>query len=128
MGDAAEVSQVYHVVNPHTTSWETNFAKNVIASYPRCVSMRPVSFQEWVRVLSDYADKVGSNEMVDVDRNPAIRLVDFFVDVAKSDKPARVFVSDNAVRASNTLRDIDVVNCGWINGWMTQWGLKVENC
>lgn len=121
----AEASQVYHVVNPHTTSWSTTFAKSILASYPQDTPMRSVTFEEWVRILSDRADEMEKNDAVDVDRNPAIRLVDFYVDAAQSKKGARAFVSDKAVRASSTLRKISAVNRVWIDNWMMQWGIGV---
>ncbi|KAI1097411.1 acetyl-CoA synthetase-like protein [Jackrogersella minutella] len=123
-GHTAEASQVYHVVNPFTTSWSTTFADSILASYPRDTPLQPVSFEEWVRVLSEHADEMENSDTIDVDRNPAIRLVNFYTEAAESKRGARAFVSHKAMRDSDTLREIGAVNRGWINNWMKQWDIS----
>ncbi|XXG95744.1 hypothetical protein Hte_002014 [Hypoxylon texense] len=122
-GHAAGASQVYHVVNPNTTSWSTSFSNNVLTSYPQDIPMRPVTFEEWVRVLARRANEMENDVAIEIDRNPAIRLVDFYVDAAKSTKGARSFESHKAVRASKTLLETRAVNSEWVDRWMRQWGI-----
>ncbi|OTB03015.1 hypothetical protein M426DRAFT_74313 [Hypoxylon sp. CI-4A] len=122
-GNAAEPSQVFHVVNPHTVSWSTTFANDVFDAYPRDTPVKPVTFDEWVDILSEHSKEAAGTGVVDVDRNPAIRLVDFYADVAKSNKAARTFVTERSKKASKTLREMPPVNRQWVDNWMTQWGI-----
>ncbi|KAI0381395.1 acetyl-CoA synthetase-like protein [Hypomontagnella monticulosa] len=119
----AGANQVYHVVNPNTVSWSTGLASSILAAYPQSTHMQPVSFEEWVRILSDSAREMDSSGSIDVDRNPALRLVEFYSGIAKSAQEPRSFVTRRAERASKTLHKTRAVNSDWVDNWMTQWGI-----
>ena len=69
---------------------------------------------------------MGNGDSVDVNRNLAIRLVNFYMEAAKSKKGARAFVTCKAARDSNTLREISAINRYWINNWTKQWGVLMH--
>ncbi|KAF2644121.1 acetyl-CoA synthetase-like protein [Massarina eburnea CBS 473.64] len=117
-------TQVYHVINPNTTSWRTDFAKEVLALYPRGSNIRPVEFEEWVRALKQSVADMDLNGTLPVDQNPAIRLLDFYSLASRPGQEPRSFVSRGAEKASKTLREIEPINREWLNNWMVQWGIK----
>ncbi|OTA64054.1 acetyl-CoA synthetase-like protein [Hypoxylon sp. EC38] len=123
-GHFTDAGQVYHVVNPRTTSWSTNLAKDILATYPQDTHMRPVTFEEWGRILRDSANEMVSTGTVDFERNPGIRLVDFYMDTVELNKGPRAFRSNEAVKASKTLREMPAVNRVWVKNWMMQWGIS----
>ncbi|KAL9116656.1 MAG: hypothetical protein Q9187_006818 [Circinaria calcarea] len=110
---------MYHVVNPNTTSWST-LAPRIRASYPEGIDTRAIPFDEWIEALDQSAD-----EFIDPERNPAIKLLDFYRGVAKVGKGSRKLISHKAEKASQTLRRVGAVNEGWVRNWMEQWGINI---
>lgn len=113
-------TKTYHVTNPTSTSWSASFAALVLAAYPKN-TVRPVPFADWLRKLKT----TELDENVDIERNPAIRLVEFYENAANADKGQRVLPTDAATETSQTLRNLGPLQRGWVEGWMRQWGLKV---
>ena len=87
--------------------------------------MRAVPFEEWVELLARSAD---ADEPCDPDRNPAVKLVDFYRHAARPGRKeeasmARTLDSSQAERASRTLKRVGAVDAAWIAAWMEQWGV-----
>jgi hypothetical protein len=97
---------------------------STLALYPATVHVRPVAFGEWVRALSRSANSIGNGAKLDVERNPAVRLVDLYDGVARAGRDPRTFMSTRAQEASRTLREMDPINQDWIGNWMVQWGIR----
>jgi hypothetical protein len=116
-------TQMYHVVNPKTTGWKATFAQEVLSRYPQSISVRPVIFEDWLRALGDSAVEMDRDGTLEVNRNPAIRLLDFYSGASKPGQEPRWFISSRAEKASKTLREIEPVNGEWVGNWMMQWGL-----
>ena len=137
-------AKTYHVVNPFAKSWSADFAADLTAAYPTD-TVRSVSFEEWLERLKASAEEGERDGNVDVERNPAIRLIDFYTNAsAKGEKGERklpavesVFelhskhlpVADQttrAMKASRTLRELGPLNRNWVDNWMRQWGIKAN--
>ncbi|KAK0614921.1 hypothetical protein B0T17DRAFT_540571 [Bombardia bombarda] len=118
-------SQMFHVVNPHTTSWIGDVAPSVLAAYPKS-RVRLVSYDEWVDALRESARIADETGNVDVERNPAIRLVEFYAGLAKGGDSPRSLASHRSEKASKALRKAGAVNQDWVKTWLSQWKLRVE--
>ena len=118
-------TQMYHVLNPKTTTWAL-LAPKILSFYPTASDnkkkqMNAVPFEEWIEFLGQSADG-----HLDPDRNPAVKLLDFYRGAAKVGKKgqrARMLESRKAEGASRTLRSVGAVNEGWVRNWMQQWGV-----
>lgn len=116
-------TKTYHVTNPQAASWSADFAADVLAAYPNG-TVHPVPFAEWLQKLKASAEFAEFDEKVDVERNPAIRLVEFYSNAADADKGQRVLPTTASTGASATLRDLGPLKRRWLEGWMVQWGLR----
>ncbi|KAI1296444.1 acetyl-CoA synthetase-like protein [Xylaria venustula] len=103
---------VYHVANPHAMSWS-----NIIPWVVDRLRLQPVSFEQWLDKLENCRDS-----LEDVDKNPAIKLVDFYRTAGRASVPRRM-MTWRAAQASKTLREVDAANEEWMNTWLDQWGL-----
>ncbi|KAI8631702.1 acetyl-CoA synthetase-like protein [Xylariaceae sp. FL1651] len=103
---------VYHVANPHGITWS-----NLVPWATESLNIKPVSFEEWLQRLEDCKD-----ELQDIEKNPAIKLVEFYRKASKSNA-ARRMMTWRAAEASKTLREMGPVNRQWIAAWTEQWGL-----
>ncbi|KAI9745048.1 MAG: hypothetical protein M1818_001326 [Claussenomyces sp. TS43310] len=117
--DGRRGTLMYHVVNPNTTSWST-LVPCILASYPPGIDTKAVAFDEWIEVLSQSAD-----DSIDPDRNPAVKLLDFYRGAARVGTGPRMLTSHKAERASATLQHVGRVNEDWVRNWMQQWGIKM---
>ena len=113
---------MYHVVNPQAASWSADFAAEVLDAYPGSL-VQPVPFAEWVERLKASAEEAENDENIDVERNPAIYLEDFYSDAIGAQKSQRILPA-KAAEASKTLRELGPLSRGWLENWMVQWSLK----
>ena len=111
-------TQVFHIVNPHTASWHADFAPAVAAA----LGVQTVEFAEWVSALRTSADDAIASGNIDLDRNPAIRLLEFYEGTAVADSP-RILTSLKAEDASPALKTVGRVGEEWLRVWLEQWGL-----
>ncbi|KAL8912050.1 MAG: hypothetical protein Q9171_002903 [Xanthocarpia ochracea] len=112
---------MYHVVNPNVSSW-TSLAPRILKLYPKSSSIRAVQYSQWVEALGNSAD-----ELLDPERNPAVKLLDFYHKAAIVGKEGpRMLPSYKAEAASKTLQSVGAVKEGWVKLWMQQWGI-LEN-
>ncbi|KAL8915006.1 MAG: hypothetical protein Q9171_000446 [Xanthocarpia ochracea] len=106
---------VYHAVNPNHTTW-TSLLPTIRSHF----SERPleiVSLQEWINTLKESADAT-----LDVDLNPAIRLLDFYQSLANDSSHANpVFETSKAVNRSEQLKSLEAVKPEWMKRWLEQW-------
>jgi len=118
--DGQRGTSMYHVVNLSTTSWST-LAPAFLAQYPSSTEMKTVPFDEWIGELSRTAD-----ELIDPERNPAVKLLDFYRGASRAGQGARVLASQKAEQASKTLTCVGAVDEEWVGIWMQHWGFKVD--
>lgn len=112
-GPADAPLPVYHVSNPNTTSWAA------LVEYVRGeVGLPKVAFATWLKHLEE-----SSREFLqDVDKNPAIKLTDFYERISEGNSQVKLETS-KAESASETLRSTGAVSASWVGRWMRQWGL-----
>ncbi|KAK3300367.1 putative NRPS-like enzyme [Chaetomium fimeti] len=111
-------THVFHVVNPRAASWHADLSP-VIAG---ALGVREVDFSEWVSALRASADEAIASGHIDLDRNPAIRLLEFYEGAAAADSP-RMLTSERAEDASLALAKVGPVGQKWLRVWLEQWGL-----
>lgn len=116
-------TKMYHVVNPQAASWSTDFAAEVLDAYPGSL-VQPVPFEEWVKRLKASAEEAENDKNIDIERNPAICLEDFYSDTIGAKKSQRILPTNAATEASKTLRELGPLSRGWLENWMVQWSLK----
>ena len=116
-------TKMYHVVNPQAASWSADFAAEVLDAYPNN-HVQPVPFEEWVERLKASAEEAENDKNIDIERNPAIRLEDFYSDAIGAKKSQRILPANAATKASKTLRELGPLSRGWLENWMVQWSLK----
>ena len=116
-------TKVYHVVNPQAASWSADFAAEVLDAYPGSV-VQPVPYDKWVERLKASAEEAEDDKNVDIERNPAICLEDFYSDAIDAKKSQRILPANAATEASKTLRELGPLSRDWLEKWMVQWSLK----
>ena len=114
---------MYHVVNPQAASWSADFAAEVLNAYPDN-RVQPVPFEEWVERLKASAEDGENDKNIDIERNPAICLEDFYSDAVGAKKSQPVLPVNAATKASKTLRELGPLSRDWLENWMVQWSLK----
>ncbi|KAI1358934.1 male sterility protein-domain-containing protein [Xylaria arbuscula] len=113
---------VFNIRNPHTTTWKSLIP--AIQEKAQSNDMVVVSPLAWLAKLQ--ASQETSLE-VDVERNPAIKLIDFYRDQLWAPMPAGItsvqpaMVINRAVSVSSTLRDMGPVNHEWMSKWVSEW-------
>ena len=111
-------TQVFHIVNPHASSWHADWAPAVTAA----LGVQTVEFAEWVSALRASADEALASGDIDLERNPAIRLLEFYEGTVVADSP-RMLTSRKAEEASPALKAVGAVGEEWLRVWLGQWGL-----
>ena len=117
-------TKMYHVVNPQAASWSADLAAEVLDEYPGGV-VQPLPFEEWVERLKSSAEEAENDENMDIEHNPAIRLVDFYSNAISATKGQRNLLANASTEASKTLRDLGPLSRDWLKNWMIQWSLKL---
>ena len=122
-----EAQLVYNLLSPHTFSWTRDLCPALHAT--ELPAFETVPFETWLaqlRSLSVTGGKV--SEAADPNRNPAIKLVDFFAENFAGDNVDSeiVFEIDEAEKVSPALRDAPkVIESGllgkMIKVWMRRW-------
>ncbi|KAJ3569482.1 hypothetical protein NPX13_g6068 [Xylaria arbuscula] len=111
---------VFNIRNPHTTTWKSLIP--AIQEKAQSNDMVVVSPLAWLAKLQ--ASQETSLE-VDDERNPAIKLIDFYRDQLWAPMPEGItsvqppMVINRAVSASFTLRDMGPVNHEWMSKWVS---------
>lgn len=111
-------SGVYHVQNTRLFHWTQDLLP---ALKEAGFNFRTVSQREWVSILRQ--------SDADPEKNPTIKLLDFFEEKYDNDRPGRkglVFVTSKAEHESQTMKDgFEVIRSGLISKmakwWETQW-------
>ena len=108
---------VYHAVNPHTTPW-SELLPAILASIHDQPPPEPVTLRDWVAALATSAVEHEEH----VDRNPAVKLLGFFEQLASGEGNDAVrFETAETVGASKALGSLEAVKAEWMVGWMRQW-------
>jgi len=118
---------VYNLVNPRYTPWPQLYP--VVKQFFDKSGGNPIEVVDWSSWLNSLRDcALNAETKEDVNRNPAIKLLEFFEAYdGPSWKPTNiVFATDNAEHQSRTLSTCQTVTPEWMSIWMEQWGKEAE--
>lgn len=117
--DSEQGAQVHHIVNQSTTPW-SSLLPVVLEKLPESERPKQVSLREWVDALKESA----STKSDDASKNPAVKVLPFFEELAGGSKEERAATLDTAKTAerSERLRSLTAVGEEWMALWMRQWG------
>jgi hypothetical protein len=105
---------VYHVQNCKSFRWTENLLPALRASG---LKFEAVSQQEWLKRLR--------NGDPDPEKNPTVKLIDFFAEKYDNDKPGRqghVFLTEQTSQASRTIENgFDIVETGLVTKFVEYW-------
>ncbi|KAK3945721.1 hypothetical protein QBC46DRAFT_371464 [Diplogelasinospora grovesii] len=111
---------VYHTVNVTPSTWSKELVPAVVGGLEESLGgerkVEVVSLEDWVSALRESA----KGQEVDVQKNPAIKLLDFFAGLSKSNQPM-VLDTQNTAGVSETLKGTGPVQKSWMENWMRQW-------
>ena len=118
--DEGQGARVHHVVNPRGTPWR-ELLPTVLESFEQWRRPNVVSLREWVDALR----RSGKKENVDVEKNPAVKLLPFFegmVEGAEAGERGVTLSTERTVKRSERLKGLEPVEEEWMRLWMRQWG------
>lgn len=109
---ATPTTQVFHLVNPSETYWSA-----LLPTVRRCLggNLHAVPLVEWVRKLRSTIQCTA-----DVERNPAVKLIDFFGARVQSNA-SPIMETKSSVQYSQTLRRLDKITPEQMSIWIGQW-------
>ncbi|GAB7324293.1 hypothetical protein MBLNU13_g08261t1 [Cladosporium sp. NU13] len=108
-----------HFVNPRHVKWSDIVSKLAahMVSQPRVVS-----YDTWLQAVMVAAGR-DTAKFADV---PAIKLLDFFQDIGRTDAKRPIFSTSLTEQACPSLRTCGPVSVAWMKQWMKQWGHNIE--
>ena len=127
-------ADVYHPLNPHTTTWTA--LRGIVLDELSSHITKPIEIvplRVWVaKVRKEAESMVDSGENVNLEaalrRNPAAKLIDFFEDLASSEK-----VSTNQLEFAETLKlskamqGLEPIKDEWVRKWIREWFMPATN-
>jgi hypothetical protein len=115
--EITDASIVYHVQNPQVFHWTHDLLP---ALHNAGLDFEVVSQREWVTRLR-MSEK-------DPEKNPTIKLLDFFAEKYDNDRPGRkglVFLTYKTAEKTEAIRDgYDVVGSGLVKKFVDSWRLE----
>ena len=111
-----ESAKVYHAVNPRSCSWQSLLP--TIRDLLDAERIDIVPFSEWVEALRKSAPE--TFEKQDFEKNPAIKLLDFFEGLPRANMPRLSTIETQ--KRSKVLRELRAVEAEDMERWMQQWG------
>jgi thioester reductase-like protein len=112
-----EPTQVYHLANPHTTTWKDLYP--VIQDFFKQednTDMEIVEYNDWVEELARMPQTKENAERV-----PGLKLLDFYKSLRLEGMGLPTLQTRRAEAVSSTLRDGSAVHAGVIKKWLKQW-------
>ncbi|RYN15583.1 hypothetical protein AA0121_g10488 [Alternaria tenuissima] len=113
----SESTQVYHLANPHTTTWNELYP--VIRDYFRKennVDMDVVEYSDWVDELARIPQTKENAERV-----PGLKLLDFYESLGMDGMGLPTLQTRRAEAASSTLREGKAIDRLVVDKWLKQW-------
>jgi thioester reductase-like protein len=106
---------VAHIVNPKTVSWSSLVPaiRNAIGMEDK---IKIVPYEKWMEELG----KV-SLEEVDVERIPAVKLLDFFEELVEGEKGMPRLATLETEKLSGTVREMGAVDEEMVRRWVGMW-------
>ncbi|KAL1863038.1 putative NRPS-like protein biosynthetic cluster [Diaporthe australafricana] len=116
VGLADEITGYYHGVNPHESKWE-DLARAVQEFYGAERIRELIPFGEWV----DRLEKTQADGADSVARNPGVKLVDSYRDMALA-PGAVVYDMEKTLERCLCVRETTAVTPDMMKHWCGQWG------
>ena len=112
-------AQVHHIVNQRATPWSA-LLPVVLEQFHDSQRPRQVPLRSWVDALKENA----GSDPDDASKNPAVKLLPFFDELADGDSKESAVTLDTEKTAekSERLRSLTAVGEEWMALWMRQWG------
>lgn len=113
IAEPSSAAVVYHVANPSPTSWS-----EYVEGISRLLGgtkgpLEQVPLESWLELV-----RTSGRDPAEV---PAVKLLDFFSENARSDK--RVLLDTIKTRSQcKALADVGPIRAEWIENWIRQWG------
>ena len=108
-------SPVYHLVNPRTCNWQSLMLP-VLAGLGKDVQV--TTFKAWTEALR--ASAAATFEKNEYEKNPAIKLLDFYESLQNTSLPQ--FSTVETEKRSKGLREMKAIGPSDMQRWMRQWG------
>ncbi|KAK1971952.1 thioester reductase domain-containing protein [Colletotrichum sublineola] len=108
------INGYFHGVNPRSAPWG-ELVGAVKAFYGDAIR-DVVPFAEWVRILEKSASSTD-----DMDKNPAIKLLDFYKDVSSAGGQPVEYAMERTTESSKTMREMQAVTPELMQNWCRQW-------
>ena len=130
-GAQGKENAVYNLVNPSATTWDELYPiVQRCLEESRRAEVKAVEYSEWLKAVRKSV--VATRTKEDFQRNPAVKLMDFFDSIELSTDKG---LEQKAVRLSTKkveqnsaiLRSCGPVTPEWMQLWMRQWGYHVAN-
>ncbi|KAJ0123869.1 nonribosomal peptide synthetase [Diaporthe amygdali] len=113
---ADEISGYYHGVNPHESDWK-DLAAAVQDFYGKERIRELISFGEWV----DRLEKTQADGSESVARNPGVKLVDSYRDMAQAPGSV-VYDMEKTLERCLVVRETSAITPDMMKHWCRQWG------
>lgn len=109
-------TQVYNIVNPHSTQWSSLIPTIQEAYGP---TLKPVPLNKWVDALK----AVDATSEMELAAKPALKILDFFETlVSQRDGWGNTeYETQQTVQGSKTMAELEPVNEKWMHVWLSQW-------
>lgn len=113
-----KAAEFLHFVNPQHIRWSDVVSKLASHTTP---SPQVVPYEDWLRALVTASEQRPD----DVATLPAMKLLDFFQDIGRSDAKRPTFSTTSTEKSCPSLQACGPVSSEWMLLWMKQWGLDV---
>ena len=120
-------TKYYHLENPRSCKWSSLVP--VVQEYflnsketEGCMAakkLKSVSFKAWVQEL----EKSGSEKGLDVAKNPAIKLLEFYQGMSREEKNGVILDTNETCKGSESMKNLKAVDRNWLRLWLEQWGI-----
>lgn len=111
MSEEQDAPAVYHMDNPHSTTWSKLRPEVEIV-----LGVPAVPYTEWLQ-------KLESSDLSTGKENPAVKLMDYFRSI-NTDRAMPVHDTTQAKSKSETMASLHAVDASLMRNWLTQWGLS----
>ncbi|MCJ1231749.1 hypothetical protein MMC12_008428, partial [Toensbergia leucococca] len=112
--EVKETTEVLHLINPSATTW-TELVPVVQSNLGSDIKVVPLP--EWVHALQESVSNVENP-----DWNPAAKFTDLLQSlVQEQTRKFPILDTTNAVRQSQSLRELGAIRSEWMTHWIKQW-------
>ncbi|KAJ6094742.1 hypothetical protein N7467_002255 [Penicillium canescens] len=106
------ISATFHVVNPHTSSWQ-DLIRPIKSKY----DLTDVDLSEWIHEL----ELISHPMTQDMQKKPSLKLLPFYRGLTSPDKTSSKIDTSKAERASSTIRNLQPISADLMEIWLQQW-------